>query len=369
MKNIKRQAIGIVAAALATCLLPLAGAEARSGQRELLDRSGNFFQIRAVTYAEAVPDGSAIAPETPVLSLEITPASGECRRELVPRSMGWEADTEERLFLEPYSNSIVVLWVVKGWGSDEIRVASYRDGAWVADERISFADAAGRQNVDAILNRQLVQPADGFSGLSTIYTLLQLTWWESFPWGGGAPRYGAVFFNNDGSVDKANLGVYDPTVTEGHFGQPCAEGATPTAAYFPGVERESLAGARITAFSESTCRFLVVPVSFVSYPADGDTWQQARHIPFIGFTSKFDVPNALPVAALDSGFDASGDVDGGYVSAVSWVSEGSFYYVTGTPVSAGRAGSTWSETRRIPLGGDVDVARAREMVRSLLAAD
>jgi hypothetical protein len=338
---------------------------ASTGKSELLDRNGNFFRLRSVTYAEAAPGGTIADAETPVLVLDVT-TNGQTVSQIVPRSLGWEWDTESRLFLEPSSGTVYVLWVLKGWGSDEVRLSVFQNGTFTAEHRLSGGAMAGRKNLDATLNPQVIAPVSTSAVTSVaiqIRQVLQLVWWESFPWGGGGPRYVPVFLKTDGTVETESALVYDPT--EGLFEGSSCEMAYPDAAYYPTVTRESISLARLSVFSPAVCKFLIIPVSFTWQNGDGgsDPAGQARHIPFIGVTVSLERNDDVTMAATSSRFDTGGTFETGYQSALSWAEVGTFKYQM---YQAGPVGSRWGEIHEIPLAGSMTIDKARSLVRSLL---
>lgn len=352
---------GFLGGALLVLLLA-SSATAGAPQTEALDRAGNVFQVRTASYAQVVPGGAAVAPETPVLVLDVASATGECRHEIVPRSFGWEVDTEERLFLDWDTGTVYVLWVAKGWGTDEVRLSVYRDSAWANEYVLSEDSWAGRRNLDATLNRRLVSPAPGYFGTALWFKVLQLVWWESFNGGGGAPRYVPVFLNADGTIDTTSAVVYDPTAGETATAG-CSD-VVPEAAFFPTVVTENFELSRVTAWAPGSCGFVAMGVNLMWVPDSSGGERQARHMPFIGARFRLDGGGAMPVAASDSRVSVVGPFAGVYQAALSWTEGASFRYQLWS--NASNDSLAWSEVRQIPLSGDMTLVKARALLDTLL---
>lgn len=312
-----RPAAFLLAGALA--LLVAGQAMAGTRQTEALDRQGNVYQLRSTSYGQVAPDGSTVAPETPVLVLDVSSSTGDCRHEIVPRSLGWEVDTEERLFLDWDTGAVYVLWVLKGWGTDEIRLSVYQGSAWTGEYKMSDDSWAGRRNIDATLNRRLVAPAPGYVGISLWYKVLQIVWWESFNDGGGAPRYVPVFLNSDGTIDQTSAVVYDPTAGEVADGG-CSD-LVPEAAFYPSVATETFDTSRVVAWAPGSCQFVVEGVVFLWVPDSSGNGNQARHMPFIGARFRVDGGSAMSASASDSRVSVVGPSALGYQVALSWTEQ------------------------------------------------
>jgi len=340
-------------------------ANANPAKNEALDLQGNLFQLRHAYYGDVAPGGSLATPETPVLVLDVSPVGGDCRHEIVPRSLGWESDTEEHLFLDMNTGSIYVLWIVKGMGTDEVRLSVYQSSTWTSEYRLSDPISASRQNLDTVFSRQSVQSttavAAGSSASQPFPMILQLVWWEVSTGGVAGTRFVPVFINRDGTINESSALAYDPAAGVG--GGPACSGALPDAAAFPTITKEDITLSHLSLFSAASCQFLVIPVQFIV--SGDDQGRTNRFIPFIGVTFAVALPSSTSAVGNGSrfGVSSSGSFITGYSASLSWVDSDGFHYQFYNPIGETPA---WGDPLRINLAGEMTVDKARGLVQEIL---
>lgn len=338
-----------------------AGAE--EARHEALGRDGTFFQLRAGAYGTAFPEGVEVSPETPILGLDVTTPAGECLHYIVPRSLGWETDAEERLFVEPLTGAVFVLFIVRGDGTDEVHLARWSGGSFTDDFHLSDAWNGSRRNLDAIFTRQILVPSAGSIGSGGFAPqVLQAIWWDVPNGGMPTARYVPVFVDRDGRVTTTGTGSFDIASFLAPPSEPCSA-PIPAAAEFPGVAKDSsrFDMSHVTVWWPAACSWAVVPVQF----GEVSEIRANRFLPFIGIAYPLPPPTSQPAGGSDSRVASatSGSAIAGYPAAASWTDGSVFRYQLWDNKSIPAA---WLEPALIPLGGDVTLAKARRLVQDLL---
>jgi len=363
----------------AVFLFVAAVATAGTNRTELLDRNGNLYQIRATTYGAIDATGTAAAVDTPVLSLDVVRPDGSIDHQIVPDSLGWKDDTEGRLFLDPGTGNVYVLWIAKGDGSDEVRVASYHDhGGWLQSLQVSSGDSAARTGLDT-LYQAVTAPTDVNNFGTTPRNVIHAVWWES----PGGARYAPILLRVDGTIDVGSLATYAPTANAGDESTASCWDTIPGAALSPTVTRESITSSHLAVFSPEACRFLIVPVSqfnsVTTYDDDGNPLQ-TRLIPFIGLSFGITAELSMIPFDGDSHFDPStgGSVLTGYAAVLSWTNRWTETVTNendGTETEVEHVdlayqlfdpSSGWTEIRKIPITDTLSLDTARQLVQQLL---
>ena len=349
----------LAGAALVAAALPAAAEPAR---HEVLAQDGSFYQLRATTYGTAFPEGIEVDSATPILALDVTVKTGECFHYIVPRSLGWELDEEEHLYVDPGSGAVFVLWALRGEGADEVHLARWAAGLFSDDFMLSDWSSASRRNLDAIFNRQVVlhnAGTIGSNGLAPV--ILQVVWSEQSAGSVPGARYVPVVLDRNGMVSTASLAAFDLSSLLTPPSEGCS-GWIPSSVEFPTVTRDTsrLDTSHVTFYWTAGCSWVVVPMQI----AEVSETRANRFLPFIGVASNLSVASAQPSAAPDARMSAATNAGtNGYAAAASWTDGGVFrYQIFDNRTSPG----TWLEPAPIPLSSDVTVDKARRLVQDLL---
>ncbi len=329
---------------LATCLL-VATVALAAPSNVVLDRSGTLYRAVRTT------DG---------ISVVITGADESNRLEMVPGTAN-TVISDLSLAVDPLTGAVVVTWTNASVpGGDRVEIAVLVADLWFGPFALGTS-GDGISTHPATLLQTIEEPSE--DGEASSLSVVLVTWWwapseDSMAEGNAVLAVLPLGQDGEPMIDELSV---EPLRTETPWGVACEASSHADSLTYPYPFIDPATGEVNVMYVDFTdCLFSIQQVGIEAEVTGGGedsgdddvTSQRRRHVVVFGRTTMIAIPTRVS-------FERATFEVGRNLSIVAyWDAENSIEYVRMDE-------SGWSETKSLPLGGDLDHEQAVQLIRKL----
>jgi hypothetical protein len=171
----RRTILALGTIALGLVLAPFAG---RAASRDTtLGANGEVYQVKGGNYGDLFPGGRAVAPNVPVLAVDITKPGDPTKRVLIPDTLDATAEASATLLYEPDSQTVYCLWATQVEVSSVLKLSGFDGANWSTPIEVVGNPWAWKSSPQFAITRETFQDiADDGSTAAKHRTTLHLLW-------------------------------------------------------------------------------------------------------------------------------------------------------------------------------------------------
>jgi hypothetical protein len=341
-----RAALGLVALALAAA----AGAEDKS----VLTPDGTLYHVQSGLYRSFEPDGTAAQPNDVVIRWDSRDQAGVVLSGIIPGTDNPDPKDQFDMAYDSLSRSLVLVWNDRLQVINSIQFAILQKGIWTQSQLIPSAMFSFASHPQILITHQNVQDMDvNESEYDSVRSIISVIWWE----GSIRPRarYAPIFVEN-GSFDLGDIRIYDlpdlvgsqAVAGSGILDNPLFEA--------PSLQQDGLSSTILATFADvATSTLQVLRITFPSDFRDVIDPMHGRHVVVILGHGSSPILSAVPQNPTILGTV----VGSSYQPTVFWQSD------PGSVNFASTDGTTWTDTRSLPLTRSLSADEAVTLIRRM----
>ncbi len=171
----RRTLLALTLIALGLAAAPSAG---RAQSRDTaLGANGQVYQVKAGNYGALFPNGQAVAPNVPVLAVDITTPGVPVQRVLIPDTLDPTAETSASLLYEPDSQTVYCLWATQVGVTSVLKLSGFDGANWSTPIQVVGNPYAWKSSPEFAITRETFQDiADDDTTATKHRTTLHLLW-------------------------------------------------------------------------------------------------------------------------------------------------------------------------------------------------
>jgi hypothetical protein len=342
-----RAALGLVALSLA--------AIATAEDKTLLTPDGTLYHVQSGLYRSFEPGGTAAQPNDIVIRWDSRDQAGVVLSGIIPGTDNVDPKDQFDMAYDSLSGSLVLVWVDRLLVINSIQFAVLQKGIWTQSQFIPSGMFSFATNPQILITHQTVQDLDAnHNELDSVRSIISVIWWE----GSVRPRarYAPIFVEN-GSFDLADIQIYDLPELAGSQTVTGGSGSLDNPLYqVPALQQDGLSSTILATFADiATSTLQVLRITFPSDFRQVIDPMHGRHVVVILGHGSSPILSAVPPNPTLLGTV----VGSSYQPTVFWQSD------PGSVNFASTDGTTWTDTRSLPLtpslGADAAVTLIRRM--------
>jgi hypothetical protein len=341
-----RTALGFLALALA--------AAAAAEDKSVLTPDGTLYHVQSGLYRSFEPDGTAAQPNDIVIRWDSRDQAGVVLSGIIPGTDNPNPKDQFDMAYDSLSRSLVLVWNDRLEVINSIQFAILQKGIWTQSQLIPSAMFSFASHPQILITHQNVQDMDvNESEYDSVRSIISVIWWE----GSIRPRarYAPIFVEN-GSFDLGDIQIYDlpelvgsQTVAgSGILDNPLFEA--------PALQQDGLSSTILATFADvATSTLQVLRITFPSDFRHVIDPMHGRHVVVILGHGSSPILSAVPQNPTLLGTV----VGSSYQPTVFWQSD------PGSVNFASTDGTTWTDTRSLPLPRSLTAEGAVTLIRRM----
>ena len=345
-----RAALGLMALAIA--------AAATAEEKSLLTPDGTLYHVQSGLYRSFEPEGTAAQPNDIVIRWDSRDQAGVVLSGVIPGTDNADPKDQFDMAYDSVSRSLVLVWNDRLQVINSIQFAILQKGIWTQSQLIPSAMFSFASHPQILITHQTVQDMDvNQTEYDSVRSIISVIWWE----GSIRPRarFAPIFVEN-GNFDLADIQIYDlpelagsQTVAgSGILDNPLFEA--------PALQQDGLSSTILATFADvATSTLQVLRITFPSDFRRVIDPMHGRHVVVILGHGSSPILSAVPPnpALLGTVVGSS------YQPTVYWQSD------PGSVNFASTDGTTWTDTRSLPLTRSLTTDAAVTLIRRMAIQD